>query len=237
MYVPQEILALVPALDFIAYLDDDDFWYPQKISLQMKSLSQLPSKTIVSCRYEILSFAGTAIYPREVFKKNQLMISYLFGKTNFKPGLRYFQTSGIILSRADAAEIGWDEEIERHNDWDFLLRAEDCGFSFAQLEEILVVVDQRQDGSISRNNSPDLSTKFYNRYKERMNSREKSVFLVSAVFQSVVNTKDFLSICACATHIIRLNNTPKIYALVIMRVLNVRKIFLTLQSFFRLFSR
>jgi glycosyltransferase involved in cell wall biosynthesis len=223
--------------DFIAYLDDDDYWYPQKISRQVEALSQLPPRTILGCRYEILSSSGKSFYPREILIKNQSMISYLFGKINLKPGLRYFQTSGIILAKADAQEIGWDEEIPRHNDWDFLLRAEGFEFSFVQLEDVLVVVDQRQEGSISRNNSPYLSSAFYNRYKERMDSREESSFLLSAVFQSVVNSKKVLPIGSYAVRIIRLNNAPKTYMLVILRLLNIRKLFLLLQSFYGLFSR
>lgn len=223
--------------DFVAYLDDDDYWYPQKIAIQVEALSQLPPRTILGCRYEIWSPAGKSIYPRELFAKNQSMLSYLFGKANLKPGLRYFQTSGIILARADALEVGWDEGIPRHNDWDFLLRAEDYHFSFKQLEDILVVVDQRRDGSISRNCAPELSDAFYNRYKVQMNSREESTFLLSAVFQSVVNSKNFFSIATYAFRIIGMNRRPNTCVIVLLRILNIRKFLSIIKTLSKLFGR
>ena len=220
--------------EFIAYLDDDDYWYPQKIFIQMEALSQLPTSTILGCRYEIWSPAGKSIYPRELFLNNQSMLNYLFGKANLKPGLRYFQTSGMILSRAAAQEIGWDEGIPRHNDWDFLLRAENLQFSFKQLTEILVVVDQRRKGSISRNSNPELSNAFYNRYRSQMNSGEESTFLLSAVFQSVVNTRNFMSISTYAFRIFGLNRRPKTWITLALRILNIRRF---LQFYFKLFGR
>jgi glycosyltransferase involved in cell wall biosynthesis len=222
--------------EFTAYLDDDDYWYPSKISVQVEELSKLPPRTILGCRSETWGPIGKSIYPRELIAKKQSILSYLFGKTNFFPGLTFFQTSGIMLATSDAIRIGWDEDIPRHNDWDFLLRAQTLGCGFEQLADVLVVVDQGRNGSISRNCSPELSNAFYDRYKNQMNRREESTFLLTAVFQSVLNSRNLLLIANYAARIIFLNTAPKTIVIVLLRILGIRKIVQMLKQAFRFTS-
>jgi glycosyltransferase involved in cell wall biosynthesis len=210
--------------EFIAYLDDDDFWKPNKISAQMRVLNNSSSKTIVGCRYETLGVLGNKVQPRELIISGQSMMNYLFGKVNVRPGLRYFQTSGIILSTHNALEIGWDKSIPKHNDWDFLLRAQELGFKFVQLEESLVIVDQRDQQSISRSCNSEISKPFYLRYVNSMNRTEESTFLVSAVFQNVLNSKNSKNALKLGTRIFLLNPTPKTLLLIILRLSNIRNI-------------
>ncbi len=223
--------------NLIAYLDDDDYWHPSKISIQVEEFSKLPPKTILGCRSETWGPMGKSVYPREVIAKNQSVINYLFGDINFLPGLRYFQTSGMILSSADARRIGWDEDIPRHNDWDFLLRAQSDGFGFEQSGKILVVVDQERNGSISRNCKPELSDAFYARYKSQMNRREESIFLLTAVFQSALNSRKFSLIAFYAVRILCRHFRPKTVVIVLLRCINIRKIMQILRKAFRWTSK
>jgi glycosyltransferase involved in cell wall biosynthesis len=223
--------------DFIAYLDDDDYWHPSKISVQVEEFSKQPPKTILGCRSEAWGPIGKSVYPRQLIAKEQSVLSYLFGEINFLPGLRFFQTSGIILATADARRIGWDEDIPRHNDWDFILRAQAHGFGFEQLADILVVVDQGGDGSISRNCKPEFSDAFYERYKTQMSRREESAFLLTAVFQSALNSRNFSLIAFYAVRIIRLNTAPKTIVIVLLRIINIRKIVQISKQAFRWTSK
>lgn len=215
---------------FTAYLDDDDFWLPDKISIQVNALSNLPSKTIVGCRYEIWSVLGKSIYPREIISKNQSMLNYLFGKSELRPGLRYFQTSGMILNSSDALRIGWDENMPRHNDWDFLLRSQAQGMEFFQINSTLVVVDQKHNTSISRSGNSSLSDTFYEKYKEKMTNREESLFMQTAVFQSVINSQSFVQIIQYAMHIFILDPTPKTALTILLRLLRFRRFLVKIKA-------
>lgn len=216
---------------FTAYLDDDDFWMPNKISIQMEALAQHPSKTIIGCKYQAIGPLGTFVYPRELITTDQSIIKYLFGKNHLRPGLRYIQTSGIILESVAARRIGWDIQMRRHNDWDFFLRAQELGYNFHQLIDALVVVDQGGKESISRSRDPELSNFFYDRYVNKMSRKEKSTFLITAVFQNVINSKDIIKIIQYATKIISYNPTPKTITLTLLRIFKIRDALQVLRRF------
>lgn len=116
--------------ELVALLDDDDWWHPDKLSEQTRlyqqhqSSSSLP--TVVSCRQYELTAAGQAlsVTPRRLIESGESIAGYLFERRRVMPGETGMSSSTILASRELFTEVPFDPSLPRHQDWDWLLRAE-----------------------------------------------------------------------------------------------------------------
>lgn len=144
--------------DFVAYLDDDDVWLPQKIENQLKAAldSRNPGATIVSCRARQRANGGTELsppVPAKAFRgklTTESVSNYLFRRRSPSVTRNAIFLPTLLVPRSIAKAFPWNAELKRHQDWDWLLRvAERDEFDLVQLDEDLAIVTVGSAGSIS----------------------------------------------------------------------------------------
>lgn len=103
---------------YIALLDDDDYFAPKKIELQVEMLENTPVFQAVCCNY-------LKTYKKYVYKVSDLKLNdggvytceMLSGKIDLAAG------STILIRNEVFQKIGYfDESFIRHQDWEFLIR-------------------------------------------------------------------------------------------------------------------
>lgn len=113
--------------DFVAFLDDDDEWLPQKLELQLAlALSARdPERILVSGRHIHVdartgAVSGTA--PKRLLRNGETIEHYLFRRRPPHGGRPSLYTSTLLCSRSLAVSEQWDTELRRHQDWDWVIR-------------------------------------------------------------------------------------------------------------------
>ncbi|KZD14867.1 glycosyltransferase family 2 protein [Oenococcus oeni] len=105
--------------DFIAFLDDDDLWIKDKIEKQIKSLSCYSSYDLVFSFSQVKSEKKGihGVLPKNSFKEGWSFAEYIFLHNG------YITTSTIMASRALLQENMFTERLPKHQDWDWLFKA------------------------------------------------------------------------------------------------------------------
>lgn len=102
---------------YIAFHDDDDKWYPQKLELQYKCLQERNSTWGGAyCGYEMVMTGGTVV-PVQAKQEGDLRPSVLQGKINMCAG------STLMVNRKIVAKAGlFDEKLVRYQDLEYVIR-------------------------------------------------------------------------------------------------------------------
>ncbi len=114
--------------DIITYLDDDDWYYPQKVEKQVEYLLMHPEHRAVYCgwrRYgdEIPKIEGDAT--EAVLSGQDIII-----------------TNSIMMWKSDTLlSGGWDDNLKRHQEAALILNYTRNGGTFGRMDEILVEFD------------------------------------------------------------------------------------------------
>jgi glycosyltransferase involved in cell wall biosynthesis len=127
---------------WIAFLDDDDEWLPEKLQKQLASASESGGNfPIVSCRTIVRERFRTRIRPRRIYDNSEKLVDYLFCPYQFVQN--HIWPTTLLAKRELLLKLPFDPRQERHEDWDFLLRAsQEDGFSLVMHTEPLTIVNQ-----------------------------------------------------------------------------------------------
>lgn len=107
--------------EFIAYLDDDDRWPPDKLARQVALLRTHPD-AVAAYGFAHLTGNGQDFrHPRETGPSGSIKNDLLGGNLIVSPG------QVMIRARELHAIGGFDETIKGADDWDLWLRLADCG--------------------------------------------------------------------------------------------------------------
>ena len=113
--------------EYIAFLDDDDYWETEKLEKQLDYLTAHSEYNAVYC-YTFVR--GNAKNPNQACEGN-IAIQYL---TNYVS----LQTSCVLFTRKAVEKLnGFDESFNRHQDYEFLLRFFFAGFKIGCVPEYL----------------------------------------------------------------------------------------------------
>lgn len=145
--------------DWVAYLDDDDCWFPNKSIEQLRVAVASDQPMIVSCAYEsVLETAGTTRsvpIPRDPYQGGDVA-EWLFVRRRLAIDRNMVHTSTLLVPTELALQSPWRDGLPRHQDWDFLLRAlADPGFDggLVQLPNVLCRVGVDGGASVSRSSA------------------------------------------------------------------------------------
>jgi glycosyltransferase involved in cell wall biosynthesis len=128
--------------DFIAWLDDDDEWLPNKLSQQLeivrKSAKRFP---VVTSRVLARRPHGDEVWPTRMMKADESMSEYLLCReASIRHGEGFIQTSTLLVPRSLMLKLPFRSGLPRHQDWDWLIRASvHPGVEFHWVWEPLVV--------------------------------------------------------------------------------------------------
>lgn len=109
--------------EWIAFLDDDDEWLPQKLELQLAAAKSSPySCPIVSCYLISRTPKGEFKYPRRLPAPEEHLSDYLLARNSFSFGEGLIQTSTIFTKKELLQQVPFQSGLAKHQDWDWLLR-------------------------------------------------------------------------------------------------------------------
>ena len=117
--------------DFICFLDDDDFFYKDKIDMQLSFLIK-NDLDAVCVGFEF--YNGDKVYKQSLFsnRTGRNILDLLSGRIIFGAG------STLMIKRDVIEELsGFDKSYVRHQDWEFMMRIFDK-YKFDTLDRYLV---------------------------------------------------------------------------------------------------
>ncbi len=124
---------------WLAFLDDDDEWLPEKLARQLAVAS--PDEAILlSCRCKVLDPQATYIWPRRVYDGHTPVDEYLWRRRAFFRGEAYFATPSYVLPRWLFMKTQFGE-TRSNEDMTLLLRlTKQSGARIHMLSDVLVVI-------------------------------------------------------------------------------------------------
>lgn len=107
--------------EWIAFLDDDDIWFPTKLEKQFAvAMASEAKEPIVACKVVARTASGEFRWPRKLPSKP--LSEYLLARNSWSQGENLLQTSTLLARRRLLLEVGFEEGLQKHQDWDWLLR-------------------------------------------------------------------------------------------------------------------
>ncbi len=106
--------------EWIAFLDDDDEWLPEKIEKQL-SFALQRGEVLVSCLSRIVTPHSSYVLPQRIYDNATRLDEYLFDRRSARAGEGFLQTSSFMMPRSLFEKVRFYED-RLHDDWDFVLR-------------------------------------------------------------------------------------------------------------------
>lgn len=174
--------------DFIAFLDSDDEWLPNKLEKQLNFINQLNSEEFL-CFTGLIKNNGVIEEPtkQRVLRNNEDIMDYILIEDNL------VQTSTYMLPAKIAKKVEFNPTVKKHQDWDFCLRLKKQDVEFIYYPENLTVwnIDARDD-RITSNTKYNYSLDWYNNSKSYLSKRAQYSFLAKiAANYYVLNKQKF----------------------------------------------
>ena len=108
--------------EWLAFLDDDDEWLPEKLVQQLTVAKASPAPhPIVACQVVARTARGEFIWPRK--PPCEPLSEYLLARDSWRQGEGLLQTSTLLTTRRLLLEVPFEDGLRKHQDWDWLLRA------------------------------------------------------------------------------------------------------------------
>ena len=136
--------------EWIAFLDDDDEWFPKKIERQLTTALQATGEPIVSCRFLARTAAGDRIWPYRLPRPSEPLCEYLLARRGLRRRDGFVATPTILARRSLLRRVPFRCGLKKHQDWDWVLRATDQGARVFFCPEVLAKCDMRTPASTSR---------------------------------------------------------------------------------------
>lgn len=108
---------------WIAFLDDDDQWLPQKLERQLELANSSNYEfPVVTSRLISRTPKGDFIWPTRLPQASEHISEYLFVRNSFFKGEGCIQTSTLFVKKELMEKMPLEEKFPRHEDWEWLLR-------------------------------------------------------------------------------------------------------------------
>ena len=134
--------------EWIAFLDDDDEWLPQKLERQIevarRSQYEFP---IVASRLTARSPKGDYLRPTRFLSLSEPISEYLLARNSLFQGEGLIQTSVLLTKKKLLQKIPFRTDLQRHQDWDWLLRVNNLagvGIEFVPEPLAIWYVDEKR---------------------------------------------------------------------------------------------
>jgi glycosyltransferase involved in cell wall biosynthesis len=167
--------------DWIAFLDDDDEWLPDKLERQM-AFASCCGTALVGCRSRVVTPLATYVWPQMIYDNSIPLDEYLFDRRTLFLGSGFIQTSSYLLPRKLFNLVRFNVESP-HDDWELILRlSKEMGIKIETLPEVLVVLYfEEERSSLSSSATWSASLKWIERLRPIITPRAYSGFVLGVV--------------------------------------------------------
>jgi glycosyltransferase involved in cell wall biosynthesis len=172
--------------EWIAFLDDDDEWLPQKLELQLKlGSSSNYVFPIVTCCLIARTPRADYIWPRRFPLENEPISEYLLARNSFFKGESSIQTSTFFMKRDFFIQNPFKESLLKHQDTEWVLHVgtlENAKFEFLNEPLVIHYIEDRPS-SVSSKSNWQYSLRWIQENKARVTPRAYSGFIFANVSQ------------------------------------------------------
>ena len=170
---------------WVAFCDDDDLWQPHKLAWQVKALDDAgwPEDAVVSTGVIGRAADGDYRWPARFITSEERVGDYLFCTRTPYQGETLLHTSSLLASKALLSAVPFEETLWNHEDWDWLLRAEEAGARAYPVENHLVIwhLEDGRGGLGSRMDDWEQSLSWARRERRRLGARAFGAFCLTVV--------------------------------------------------------
>jgi len=146
--------------DWVAFLDDDDEWLPQKLELQFRAAQESTHPyPVIACRLIARNESVDLVWPNRFPKPDEILSEYLFCQSSVFAGEGLVIPSMILTKKELLEKVLFTTGLQRHQDVDWLLRA--SGMKGVHVEFVSTLaplaVYNNEDNRGRLSNTPDWS--------------------------------------------------------------------------------
>jgi len=181
---------------WLAFLDDDDEWLPEKLEKQLSFAEAQhasgKNRFILTCLSLVITPYGEGIRPREIYDPREPIDQWLFDRRSLLGGQSFFQTSSVFVETALFQKIRF-QSPRQHDDWDMLLRAQrDWATTLLTVPEVLVrhYMDQKWV-SLTNNHRVRESVNWLETTRGLVTPRGYSGFCLTVIGQHAARLRDW----------------------------------------------
>jgi hypothetical protein len=168
--------------DYVAFLDDDDRWLPEKLECQARLLHSVETPhVVVSCRVALVDKGGAPTnieWPRRLLRDGEKVSEYLFRRRQVRHGESLLHTSTLLCDRALLEQLPWRSDLVRHQDWDWMLDVDRPDVTIRMHPQALVEV-REHSASVSHAAGWQHSMAWGRSRKDSLTRRELGDFLLT----------------------------------------------------------
>lgn len=205
--------------EFVAFLDDDDEWLPNKLARQMEHARSIGGPVIISSRLVQVDPSTkhqSPPVPKRTIGKHDRVEDYLF--RNRRPSITRasIYTSSLFVSAEIARTVLWDEKLVRHQDWDWLIRAQSqTQAQISHVADVQVRIWMHSTGSLSASDDWRASLGWIGSWMDRFDRRTASDFIAAQPLRYAILARSWRGFGGCWLAIVRCRRFPSLGPLVI----------------------
>jgi glycosyltransferase involved in cell wall biosynthesis len=170
--------------EWIAFLDDDDEWLPQKLEVQLQAANcSNYAFPIVACCLIARTPKGEFIWPRRLPTPSEPLSEYLLARNSLFHGEGLIQTSVLFTKKDLLQNVPFTSGLQKHQDWDWLLRVstwDGVGLEFVP-EPLVIWYAEEQRKSISGKNNWRYSLDWIQKNRNLVTPRAYAAFIMTSV--------------------------------------------------------
>ncbi len=180
--------------EWIAFLDDDDEWFPTKLEYQLTAAQKSPYKfPFIASRCLSKTPINEFILPKKIPVPKVNMSEFLFVRDSLFDKAELIQTSTFFTSKKLLQKIPFTKNLRKHEDWEWLIRIStlnDVGIEV--LPDILAIrVCDEDRESLSNNKNWHFSRDWIRSIKDFVTAQAYAGFLLRVATRQASITGDW----------------------------------------------